>query len=129
MVKPPYKAGFWEDIDGKYTMFITYFSSHLLILCNGATNKAGKSQWQNDQKSPLADRGCCLLNLEFNTEFKKTLHPVFTLLVPFSAGYSSAAPAASIRVKVATVSIMMGMYWPYIRPGVTSSRYECKQSH
>ena len=56
-----------------YNIFITYLSSHLFICCNGATNKAGKSQRQNDQKSPLTNSGCCLLNLEFiaNTKFQK----------------------------------------------------------
>ena len=33
-----------------------------------------------------------------------------TLLVPFRAGYSSAAPAASIRVKVMTTMRMIGRY-------------------
>ena len=48
-------------------------SSHLLILCYGATNKAGKSQRQNDQKSPLTNCGRCLLNLDWieNTKFKE----------------------------------------------------------
>ena len=41
-----------------------------------------------------------------------------TLLVPLSAGYSSAAPAASINVKVATTNRRMGIYWPYIRPKI-----------
>ena len=39
-------------------------SPHLLILCDGATNKAGKSQGKNDQKSPLTNCGSCLLNLD-----------------------------------------------------------------
>ena len=41
-----------------------------------------------------------------------------TLFVPLSAGYSSAAPAASIKVKVATTNRRMGIYWPYIRPRI-----------
>ena len=86
-------------------------SSHLLILCYGPTNKAGKSQGQNYQKSPLTNCGRCLLNLDWiKITILKDFFITITLLVPFSAGYSSAAPAASIRVNVATVSMMMGMY-------------------